>query len=61
MKVLFNKTVFSTILPQRFQKQGEIDGRNIERVTDNPKTGGRIITMRNGTRHSVLSMPLIYR
>ena len=61
MKVLFNSDLWYTIAPLTFQKIGVIDGRNIERVVNNPYTGGRIIIMRNGYKHSVLSMPLLYR
>jgi hypothetical protein len=61
MKVLFNNDLWYTIAPQECQKYGMIDARNIVRVVNNAFTGGRIITMRNGERISVLSMPLIYR
>lgn len=61
MKVLLNNGLFDTIAPIECQVISDIDARNIVRVQDNEKTGGRIITMRNGERISVLSMPLIYR
>lgn len=61
MKVLFNNDLWYTIAPLTCQKYGIIDARNIVRVVDNAYTGGRIIIMRNGFKHSVLSMPLLYR
>jgi hypothetical protein len=61
MKVLFNYNLWYTIAPQECQKYGIIDARNIVRVVNNAHTGGRIIIMRNGHKHSVLSMPLLYR
>jgi len=60
MKVLFNNDLWYTIAPLTCQKYGTIDARNIVRVINNAYTGGRIIIMRNGHKHSVLSMPLIY-
>lgn len=61
MKVLLNNNQFDTIAPNECQEIVDIDARNIVRVLDNDKTGGRILLMRNGERISVLSMPLIYR